>query len=85
MQPAVQFIGGELDGQCHILKDTPPRYRCPYYRPPQGFGLPPSLDQPLQIRETEYVLTRKGDRWFYVESELMRLSEKEGIDPRDGR
>lgn len=83
MEAIVQFVGGELDGQRHALKDPLPRYRCPYYRPPRGFNLPSLLDQPLKIQETEYVLTQKDGQWFYVEYQLLRLSAREGIDPRD--
>jgi hypothetical protein len=82
----VMFVGGELDGKVYCLPELPPRYRAPYMRRDpviwSGVGQDFPPDAPLDIRMTEYVLTRKDGAYFYVERELMELSNAQGVDPR---
>lgn len=84
MSTVVQFIGGELDGQVKQMKRLAPIYCCPWRpRAPQGFNVPALPKTTPRLPVTTYFLIFKGDLPFYVERELVLLSEREGIDPCD--
>lgn len=80
----VQFIGGELDGEMREMQRLSQSYRHPYLRRRQSWN-PLPIDEIPTPQHTEYVLTHKDGQVFYVERELMHLSEKAGIDPRNAQ
>ncbi len=74
----VTFVGGELDGKTYELPELMPRYKVPTLRRTPDFGADVPPDTPPDIRHTEYTLTVKDGKHFYVENRTAQAINEQG-------
>ncbi len=87
----VEFVGGSMDGHVEQrpgVRDLPFRYTVPVkVSPPrvQYMRLDTDLFEmslPPDFRTETYLLSKRMNRWYYVEEGLVEMAEDHQVDPR---